>query len=82
MDTDDVMFPRRAKIALLLMRRYGPVPSLQRTVVRPIHDWIDAGMSGPVPWPRGSAAFDSWAAANGLVEDHGGIRRVEWEGAA
>lgn len=82
METDDVMFPMRARIALMVLRRFGGSPALQRTVIRPIHDWIDAGMSGPVPWPRGSAAFDAWAAANGLVEDRGGIRRVEWDGAA
>jgi hypothetical protein len=81
-ESDVLMFPMRARIALLVLRRFGNSPALQRTVVWRVYDWIDAGMSGPVPWPSGSAAFDAWAAANGLVEDRGGIRRVEWEGAA
>jgi hypothetical protein len=77
---DLLMFPMRARIALLVLHTFGGSPALQRTVVAAIHDWIDAGMRGPVPFPRGSVAFATWAEANGLVDDRGFIRREEWEG--
>jgi hypothetical protein len=78
---DDVMFPTRARIALMVLRRFSNTAD-SPIVVSAIYDWIDAGMRGPVPWPGVSAAFDAWAAANGLLKDRGGIRHEEWEGAA
>lgn len=37
-----------------------------------VHDWIDRGMTGPIPYPK-SPFFREWAERNGFADIDGGI---------
>ena len=37
-----------------------------------VRDWIDSGMTGPVPWP-GGAIFEAWAEKQGWSNQGGFI---------
>lgn len=57
----------RMGFALKILRAWGGYRGSEGWhggVVADVLAWIDAGMSGPVPWTR-SPFFDEWAAKNG-----------------
>ena len=57
--------PLRMFIALQVLRAWnnGSV-GFDALVIATIHNWIDGGMQGPIPWPR-SPFFEEWAAKRG-----------------
>lgn len=65
--------PLRMYIALKILRAWNSGSAgFDSLVVLIIHDWIDAGMKGPVPYPT-SPFFREWAESNGLSNIHGNV---------
>ena len=62
--------PIRMHLALKVLRKWGMGQNYNAHAVVAIRDWLDRGMSGPIPWP-GGAFFDEWAAEEGLANVDG-----------
>lgn len=64
--------PLRMWIALKVLRAWGHRTEHNDgwTIVQTIHDWIDGGMKGPVPWPE-CPLFEQWARDNGYSKIDG-----------
>ena len=63
----------RFRTALLILRAFGAsAHNRSPAVVATVNRWIDAGMSGPVPWPD-DPAFRMWAARNGFGNVAGNV---------
>ncbi len=53
----------RLQTALTIIREWS-MKNWDARAVRVIRDWIDSGMSEPLPWP-GGAFFEEWAEKQG-----------------
>lgn len=67
-DKADTNTPIRMYIALKILRAWNNgTAGFHGFVVKIIHDWIDSGMKGPIPWPN-DPFFAEWAQENGLSQ--------------
>jgi hypothetical protein len=64
----------RMRFALLILREWS-IKHWSSNITMTVQEWIDAGMSGPIPWP-GGAFFEEWAEEQGWTNIDGfiGIR--------
>jgi hypothetical protein len=62
----DANWPARMLIALRILRAWNSgTAGFDGQVVVTIHQWIDAGMNGPIPFPD-NPFFREWAEKNGF----------------
>jgi hypothetical protein len=68
MSPPDVNTPLRMYIALRMLRAWNNGnEGYSADVVMTVHDWIDGGMEGPIPWPS-SPFFAEWATHSGYAK--------------
>lgn len=66
--------PLRMYVALRVLRAWNDGNAgWDGQVVHIVHEWVDGGMKGPIPWPDGNPFFDEWAAENGFSNVEGNI---------
>lgn len=61
----------RMRFALLMLREWNG-KSFSAIVAKTVHDWIDGGMNGPVPWPD-DPFFAEWATERGWSNVDGSV---------